>query len=296
MNRDTLVRIITFVGGIYFAARFFVPAVFGGEPPLHQFHEQILIGLTAVGSAAVGLGIASLLLVHGKKIAYLKTGWGSSAVLLFGLFLMLGAGIWEWQDSLEKSATAKRLFVLRDFVQVLEERRSKGEDITQSRAALDAELRMTSLRDGTSIAPENITLDILKSQLQATAAKELAASNEAHEQSNAKQLFAFLYDSIFVALGAAMFSLLGCYIASAAFRAFRIRSFESALMMIAALLVILGQIPWGQSWWSGFPVVRMWLLNIPSSAAFRAIEIGSAVAGIVLAWRIWLGFDVGKRL
>jgi hypothetical protein len=295
MNRDTLIKGVTFIGGIYFAARFFLPAVIGGEPPLHEFHESILTGLTAVGAAAVGLGVISLLLIHGKKIAYLKSGWGSSAVLLFGLFAMLGAGIGEWVDASIRNAPAKRLFVLRDFTQELEKRRTNGIDIANSVEALNKELQAITLQDGSHINVATQDLAAIRVTLGEIAATELEKSSSDHENSLSNQLFSFLYDGIFVSLGAAMFSLLGCYIASAAFRAFRIRSFESALMMVAALLVILGQIPWGQSWWSGFPVIRMWLLNVPSSAAFRAIEVGSAVAGIVLSWRIWLGFDIGKK-
>jgi hypothetical protein len=37
--------------------------------------------------------------------------------------------------------------------------------------------------------------------------------------------------------------------------------------------------------------VRLWLLRVPNSAAFRAIEIGAAIAGLVMAFRMWLSIE-----
>ena len=105
------------------------------------------------------------------------------------------------------------------------------------------------------------------------------------------KLYTFLNDGLFVSLGSAMFSLLGVYIAVAAFRAFRVRSFESGLMMTAAILVMLGQISFGVWLWGDLPQIRQWLMEVPNSAAFRAIKFGSAIAGLVLAIRMWLSIE-----
>lgn len=109
--------------------------------------------------------------------------------------------------------------------------------------------------------------------------------------SNLKLSYALIYDGLFVALGSAMFSLLGFYIASAAYRAFRVRSVESALMLLAAFLVMLGQIPFGLWISEDLPSWRLWILEVPNSAAFRAIKIGAAVAGLVMAFRMWLSIE-----
>ena len=122
-----------------------------------------------------------------------------------------------------------------------------------------------------------------------------------YDQTTVKGLCQVLFDGIFTALGSAMFSLLGFYIASAAYRAFRVQSLESLLMMCAALLVMLGQIPFGlklQNFladWNiihlDLPELRNWLLLVPSAAAFRAIKIGAAIAGLVIAFRMWLSIE-----
>jgi hypothetical protein len=122
-----------------------------------------------------------------------------------------------------------------------------------------------------------------------------------YSQTTVKGLYKVLFDGVFTALGSAMFSLLGFYIASAAYRAFRVQSFESLLMMLAALVVMLGQIPFGlklQQFLAeanivhlDLPELRNWLLLVPSAAAFRAIKIGAAVAGLVIAFRMWLSIE-----
>jgi hypothetical protein len=105
------------------------------------------------------------------------------------------------------------------------------------------------------------------------------------------KLYDFLYNGLFNNLGSAMFALLGVYIAAAAYRAFRIQSLESALMMAAALVVMLGQISFGKAIYEDMPAVRQWLLEVPNSAAFRAIRLGAAVAGLILAIRMWLSIE-----
>jgi hypothetical protein len=105
------------------------------------------------------------------------------------------------------------------------------------------------------------------------------------------RLYEFLFNGLFNQLGSAMFALLGVYIAAAAYRAFRIRSVESALMMGAALVVMLGQISFGRMVYEDMPAIRQWLLEVPNSAAFRAIRLGAGVAGLMLAIRMWLSIE-----
>lgn len=109
------------------------------------------------------------------------------------------------------------------------------------------------------------------------------------------RLYDFFYNGLFNHLGASMFALLGVYIAAAAYRAFRIQSIESALMMTAALVVMLGQISFGKLVYSDMPAIRQWLLEVPNSAAFRAIRLGAGVAGLMLAIRMWLSLETRKR-
>ncbi|MCB0330317.1 MAG: hypothetical protein KDD70_11645 [Bdellovibrionales bacterium] len=124
-----------------------------------------------------------------------------------------------------------------------------------------------------------------------------------YDESYSKKLYLFFFEGLFVALGSAMFSLLGVYIASAAYRAFRVKSIESLLMMSTAIIVMLGQIPFHEYFrfdfvlpWVGpltfeLPGIRQWLMETPNTAAFRAIKIGAAIAGLVMAFRMWFSIE-----
>ena len=63
-------------------------------------------------------------------------------------------------------------------------------------------------------------------------------------------VFEWLYTNIQVPMDATMFSLLAFFIASAAFRAFRARTFEASLLLITALIVMMGNVPVGDLIWN----------------------------------------------
>lgn len=125
----------------------------------------------------------------------------------------------------------------------------------------------------------------------------------------AHDTFQFLFKGGLTNLGAAMFSVLGFYIASAAYRAFRVRSFEAGLLMAAALLVMLGSVGFGTALTSGIPLIvnghenpwanfrieqiAQWLLMEVNSAANRGILFGLTVGGLATSLRLWLSLERG---
>lgn len=102
-----------------------------------------------------------------------------------------------------------------------------------------------------------------------------------------------LFDHVMSPLGAAMFAILAFYIASASYRAFRMRSVEATILLVAAVLVMLGRAPIGELIWAKFPVISKWLLNVPNTAGQRAIMIGAAIGGFATSLRILLGIERG---
>lgn len=103
--------------------------------------------------------------------------------------------------------------------------------------------------------------------------------------------FAFMYRNFYEPLGATMFSTLAFYIASAAFRAFRIRTFEAGLLLASGFLVMLGRVPLGAAIWSQFPDIASWIMQVPVTAGQRAITIGIALGGVSMSTKIILGFE-----
>ena len=107
----------------------------------------------------------------------------------------------------------------------------------------------------------------------------------------------WIYDNLYSPMQATMFSLLAFFIASAAFRAFRIRTTEAALLAVAALIVMLGRVPIGNlmTQWLPEPVrlgpVQEWIMNWPQNAAKRAILIGAALGVMATGLRVILGIE-----
>jgi uncharacterized membrane protein len=119
-----------------------------------------------------------------------------------------------------------------------------------------------------------------------------------------KGVYEVLFNGLFAPLQAATFSLLAFYIASAAYRAFRIRSAEAALMMGAAFIVMLGQVPVGMWLTSGIPAsgpaaffrlekLGEWVMNWLNTPAQRGITFGIAVGALAMSLRVWLSLERG---
>jgi hypothetical protein len=121
----------------------------------------------------------------------------------------------------------------------------------------------------------------------------------------------FLFDGLLQQMEAAMFSIIAFYILSAAFRAFRIRSVESSVLMGSALILMLSLMGALTQWWGhgvdglvasthqGFfdnlklEVVADWLKKYMQTPSIRAIEFGVGLGTISMGLRIWLGLEKG---
>ena len=92
--RTRLIKLVTFLGGIYFFLEFVLPGtVFGVK--IDTYHDQISNGFITVGAMAAGLGLINLLMQHGSKIIFRRREWVYSAALLSGLAIMIAV---TWQD------------------------------------------------------------------------------------------------------------------------------------------------------------------------------------------------------
>ncbi len=104
-------------------------------------------------------------------------------------------------------------------------------------------------------------------------------------------LFNNIFVNVLAPLDSTMFSLLAFYISSAAFRSFRLKNFSAGLLLAAALLVMIAQIPLGGVISPIIPQIKDWILDYPNVAAQRAIMIGIAIGAVSTALKIILGID-----
>jgi hypothetical protein len=103
--------------------------------------------------------------------------------------------------------------------------------------------------------------------------------------------YRWVYDCTIAPYEATMFSLIAFFISSAAFRAFRIRTLEGALLGLAAIITMLGNVPIGAVISDQIPVAKTWITNIPNGAGFRAIRIGIYIGTFAACLRIALGLE-----
>ncbi len=105
-------------------------------------------------------------------------------------------------------------------------------------------------------------------------------------------MFVWLYNNVQLPMDATMFSLLAFFIASAAYRAFRARTFEASLLLITALIVMMGNVPIGNLLSNDTASeARQWILDNPNLSARRGIILGVSLGVISQSIRIILGIE-----
>ena len=104
--------------------------------------------------------------------------------------------------------------------------------------------------------------------------------------------FQRMFVNVVSPLQATMFSLLAFYVASAAYRAFRARNIEATVLLIAAIVVMMGRIPFGDMITGGrMTPISEWLMTKPNAAAQRGIIIGAALGAASMQIRVILGIE-----
>jgi hypothetical protein len=103
--------------------------------------------------------------------------------------------------------------------------------------------------------------------------------------------YRWVYNATVVPWEATMFAMIAFFISSAAYRTFRIRTAEAAVMGLVAAFVMLGNVPIGPVISDQIPLLKDWLMNVPNGAGFRAIRIGIYIGMFAAAMRIALGLE-----
>ncbi|HMO01398.1 MAG TPA: hypothetical protein PKD37_04565 [Oligoflexia bacterium] len=324
-----LIRLVTFLAGLYFFLLFITPEPIFKASPWSEAHSKISYGFVAVGVMALGIGLINIFWIHGSKVVFKRSGWFNSLSLISGLLVMLVVATVDWIGGREINNFGRHSAMLSAFaIDIVENKKNQlvlpEERLRIFKISVSEHLRERSLAandvlskigsqdhfKATSIAVDISTVaadlasqidkisladfdqvKIFAAKLSELSALELSLKRIEVKGRLPQKIYGLLYDGLFVALGSAMFSLLAAYIAAAAFRAFRIKSWEAALMMFAALIVMLGQIPFGVYINKNLPALRFWLMQVPNSAAFKAINIGALVASLVIGFRVWLSLE-----
>jgi hypothetical protein len=92
-------------------------------------------------------------------------------------------------------------------------------------------------------------------------------------------------------LQATFFALLAFFVAIAAYRAFQVRRPEVILLVLAGLVVLLGQIPLGGALSDLLPEAANWIVAVPATAGVRGILIGVALGTVATGLRLLMGIE-----
>jgi hypothetical protein len=103
--------------------------------------------------------------------------------------------------------------------------------------------------------------------------------------------FGWIYNYMMVPLQGTMFAILAFFIASAAYRSFRARSREAAVLLVAAMIVMMGRVPLGEYLIPVSGDVSQWILNVLNASVRRAILIGVSLGAVALSFKIIFGVE-----
>ena len=120
----------------------------------------------------------------------------------------------------------------------------------------------------------------------------------------------FLFDGLLQNMDAAMFSVIAFYILSAAYRAFRARSVEATILLLAALVVLLSLMGLVEFYWNAKVIgtlsggdpqslannlklssIAKWLKDNVQTPSIRGIDFGVGVGLLAMALRLWLSLE-----
>jgi hypothetical protein len=103
--------------------------------------------------------------------------------------------------------------------------------------------------------------------------------------------YQWAFEHLQAPMQATTFSLLAFFVASAAYRGFRIRSRPALILAATAIIVLVGRNALGEAVSTFLPDVAGWIFNHPAAAAKRGLLIGVGLGSLATALRVILGIE-----
>lgn len=266
--------------------QFFIP----WDPIEKDMMEWVGNSTQVVGVFALAIGLASLIHMHGNKIIRSAPGWGFSIVTILCLIIVLVIGLFP------------QIIEPKTYTEVSQDKISF--DIpslsvhTPAVAEIDPETQLTNRYVTT-------THTMCGFQPVRDYNKYTNAAGVVYDLEVAQvPMFNWIFQYVFFALSSTTFSLLAFYMMTATYRAVRVKSWESGLLLVAAIIVLIGQVPMDQipivgpiisggelKGVSTFEYIKGLILQFPNTAAKRGIIIGIALGALATSIKIIFGIE-----
>jgi hypothetical protein len=98
--------------------------------------------------------------------------------------------------------------------------------------------------------------------------------------------YQWAFTHVYTTLQQTMYASTGFFIVSSAYRAFRARNLDAALLLIAGCIVVFTNAPIGEVIWSGFPVIGDWLLATGQIPGYRTLLFIAGFGAVAYAYRV----------
>ncbi len=105
--------------------------------------------------------------------------------------------------------------------------------------------------------------------------------------------YAWSFKWVLTPLGATLYAITGFYIFSAAYRAFRARSLEAGILLVAGIIVMLGNTTSGELIWNQIPIINEWLQLTGQTPAMRALLFTASLGLVIFGFRVLIGAERG---
>jgi hypothetical protein len=292
--KKELPLLIGFLAGAFALAELYVPAA-----GVHAVQKMLLEFASVLTAAAFVLGGINVIQVNAPPIRRRHPDWPYKVVLIAGAALMGLAGV-EWHTFRGETEPAQYAYAPqagpRPAVRVTADRADAeasfdGLAFEPVGAGLVRELE-PGVHGLVVRAPIAGYGELKTGALVVEPGRDLTVrARLVTLWGPSGRVYTWLYDHVFDPCNSTMFALLAFFIASAAFRAFRARNVEAALLLGAAILIMVGRVPIGRALSDVFPAVADWIIDVPNNAGRRAIMMGAALGAIATSLRVILGLE-----
>ena len=107
-------------------------------------------------------------------------------------------------------------------------------------------------------------------------------------------IYSWLFRNVLGSLSTTTASLVGLFCFTAAYRAFKVRTWDATILLVSALIIIIGRnIPLGQMISPSLPALANWLMDFPNTGANRGIRFIMAIVATGYGLRILVGRERG---
>ena len=312
--KRTLPLVLGMLAGFYALAEFYVPAWW-----VRDTTTELQDWVAILGAAAYVLGAINLMQVTWPKIRRREADWPYKVVLLVSAVVMLGVGI-KWHrvvarqhaigDVLRSMDAPMFDHLPSEIVAIAAGPAGSAQVVIDAPADVMVKVGIEDPRPARDPAGAPAAFTVPPGTVPVLLSRRVAGYEDVAVQVDVAlgqvatvsgdpdmlwgrkgRTYVWLYDHVFAPCNATMFALLAFFIASAAFRAFRARNVEAALLLGAAIIIMAWRAPVGRIIYSQLPDIGQWILDVPNNGSRRAIMMGAALGAISTSLRVILGLE-----